>query len=113
MRSRSFTIFVTDRQDHAQVDGRRLATGDDLRALLVDVDLQPVDLALVRADRIHQAHVLVLLQRVDRTGHLLLDEATHRQHAAADRLHLGIELLRRMVAHRLLSRAGAVIRTGR
>ena len=46
---------LADRQHHPQVDRRRLPLGDDLRALLVDADLQLVDRRLVGADGVEQA----------------------------------------------------------
>ena len=65
---------------------------DDLRALLVDGDLELVDRGLVGADQRDELRVLVLLQRLDRARQLLLDHPAHRQDPGADRLHLRIEL---------------------
>ena len=48
---------------------------------------------------------------------LRLDEPAHRQDAAADRLHLGVELLVRVFGHRKsslgLRRIAAISRSGR
>ena len=46
---------------------------------------------------------------VGRPEVLLLDDAAHRQNAGADRLHLGVELLRSVVAHGF----SAISRSGR
>ena len=85
--------------DHPEVDRRRLPLRDDLRALLVDLHLHPVDRLLVGADLVDQVGKLLVGERRDRAAELLLDEAAHREHAAPDRLHLGVELLVRVFGH--------------
>jgi hypothetical protein len=78
--------------DHAQVDRRRLAPGDDVVAGLVEFDLVPVDLAIV-GDHLFDQRDVAGLQAVHGALHLLLDQAAHRQHARAQALEIGIELL--------------------
>ena len=69
-----------------------------------DVDLHLVDRLLVGADLRRSARVLVLSSSsIDRARQLRLHEAAHREHAAADRLHLGVELLVRVFGHAILS----------
>ncbi len=95
-----------DGQHHPQVDGRRLAPRDNLRALLVHRDLQLVDRGLALADRVDAPRVVLLLERLDRARQLLLDDPAHRQDARADRLHLRVELLVRVFGHVALTRSG-------
>ena len=98
MRSRSLTILLT-------VSTIRRSTAAGWRFAMICahcwsiVDLQLVDRRFVGADRVGAPRIVVLFQRVDRARHLLLDDAAHRQHAGADRLHLSVELLVRVVAH--------------
>ena len=97
-----------DGQDHAQVDRSRLTPGDDHAALLVHVDLHLVDHLLVGADRVeHRVAFLLALEKLDRARELRLDDAAHRQDAAPDRLHVGVELLVRVLGHVSLPRGAA------
>ena len=91
-----------DREDHPQVDRRRLPLGDDLAALLVHVDLHLVDLQLVGANQVEDRGILVLLQHHDGARELRLDQPAHREHAAADRFHFGVELLVCVFRHHVL-----------
>ena len=95
---------LAHRQHHAQVHGGGLAPRDDLRALLIDVDLQLIDRRLVGADCVEQVGVLFLTERLDRARQLLFHHAAHRQDAGANAFHLDVELLIRVVlAHIQLS----------
>ena len=52
---------------------------------------------------VRSSDILVLLEHHDRARQLRLDQPAHREHAAADRFHLGVELLVRVFGHRVLS----------
>jgi hypothetical protein len=79
--------------------------GDDHAALLVHVDLHLVDHLLVGADCVEQCIAFLLaLEELDRARELRLDDAAHRQDAAPDRLHVGVELLVGVLGHVLLLR---------
>jgi hypothetical protein len=67
--------------------------------LLIDRDLQLVDLSLVGPHCIGTPRVVLLLERFDCARQLLFDDAAHRQDAGANALHLGVELLVRVIAH--------------
>jgi len=54
---------------------------------------------LVGADRIDDAAVLLFGERLDRAIDLRLDETAHAQHAGAQRFHLRVELLVRVLVH--------------
>ena len=88
-----------DGHDHPQINRRRLALRDDLRALLVDLHLHPVDRLLVGADGVDQVFRFLVGEGGECARQLLLDEAAHGQDAAADQFHLGVELLVRVFGH--------------
>ena len=68
--------------DLAQIDRRRLPFGDHFHALAVELDLGIVDALLLAHDRLDQL-VLAGGDRRQRPLELRLDQATHRQQAAA------------------------------
>ena len=81
-----------DADDQAQVGGRRLATGEDAHAFLVDVALHLVDLVVDLAHLLGQAGV-GLDQRGDGVVDLLFHQAAHGQQVAAHFFQFGVELL--------------------
>jgi hypothetical protein len=91
-------VDLDHRQHHPQVDRRGLPFGDDLAALLIQVDLHLIDRQFVGGDRIDEIDV-GRLERRDGSRDLRLDQAAHRQHAGAYAFHLDVELLGSMFVH--------------
>ena len=88
-----------DGEDQAQVVRRRLALDDHVAALAVERHLHAVHLVIGGDDVVEQRQVAGL-QAVERAPDLRLDQPAHLEHARADRLQLGVELLGEMLAHR-------------
>ena len=75
---------------------------------------QLVDRLLVGRDGVDEVDVGDS-SALDGARELRLDEAAHRHHAGADRLHLGVELLVGVIAHRgslAVLGAAAISRSG-
>src|SRR5581483_3856459 len=84
---------LDDGDDDAQVAGRRSPRREDAAALLVDRDFHAVDLEVVHGDCLAERAVAID-QRRDRLLQLLLDEASHREHAIAYPLEILVEAAR-------------------
>jgi hypothetical protein len=84
---------LDDRDHHAQVRGGRLPGGDDPAALLVDLDLHPVDPVVVARDLLAERAVAID-ERRDGALELLLHEAAHLHGARSDPLHVLVEAAR-------------------
>jgi len=80
-------------------NGGRLATGDDLAALLVDGHFHLVDLGVVHDDRLTLRRV-ALDERPHGVIDLLFDEPAHLQHERADFFELSVVLTRNMSMNR-------------
>jgi hypothetical protein len=74
-----------------------LASRQDEHALLVDLDLHCVE-PVVLVDDIPRQRLVVISDRIQRVGQLLLHHAAHAQHAVAQVLQLAIETLGDVVA---------------
>ncbi len=85
-----------DTDDQAQVGGRRLPTGEDTQAFLVDIALHLVDLLVNLAHLLGQARI-GFDQRGDRVVDLFFNQPAHGQQVAAHLFQLGIELLGNVV----------------
>ena len=83
---------LDDGDDEAKVGGGRLAPGEHLGAVLVDLDLERVDLVIVLRDDGPEIGI-GLEQRRQPAADLLLDEPAHLQHLVADLLELEVELV--------------------
>ena len=88
---------LDDCDNHPQVTGRRRAGREDAAALLVDGDFHVVDLVVVHRHRLAERAV-ALDERGDRLVELLLHEAAHSQHFAANPLEVFVEAARDVVA---------------
>ena len=80
---------LDDRDDQAQVGGRRAARREDAAAIVVDRHLHRVDLVVEARDLLAEPAV-ALDEGLDAVLQLLLDEAAHLQHAGAHALEVGV-----------------------
>ncbi len=82
---------LDDGHHQSQVGSGRLALGDDAGALFVNRHFHGVDLVVIGHNLARRFQILIVDRR-DGVGELLLHHAPHHQHLVAYTLELGIEL---------------------
>jgi hypothetical protein len=82
----------------AKIARRRLPTGNQQGAVLVDADLVGVHFAITFDDLLHGLDVTTA-EGVDRRLQLTFDQPPHLQDASPDMFQFKIELLAEMIAH--------------
>ena len=101
--------LVTEAEVRNEEEGRRwvrkaAADGDPLGQSLLGEFLLSGKAGIARNEAEAAAWYRKAAEQGDAKCHLPFDESAHREHAAVDFLHLGVELLGRVVAHVPVSR---------
>ena len=99
---------LADAEYQAQIGGGRLATGDDVRAVVVDGLFQLVDPLVGLDDVLDRVH-LTGLEGIDGGGNLRLDQAAHLQDQRAHSVEVFVELAGKMFVHVVILRQSQCI----
>src|SRR6516165_9731757 len=87
---------LDDGDDDPQIAGGRCARGEDAAALIIDGDFHVVHLEVIHRDLLAEG-AIAFDQRSNRLVQLLLDEAAHAEHFAANPLEVLVEAARNVV----------------